>query len=165
MSCQNGICVEPKETGAACGGGDPIPCSSVEHCTADPNDSASTGTCQPRGAGGPCHADTDCPGTEFCRAGSCEVRRAPGQSCADAASNCVPWAACNAGVCVPAGEIGLPCAPLPGGSLEFGTCATGTCRGITCVANANPGSSCLSATCATGSECDPATTTCVACLP
>ena len=165
LSCQDGICVKSKGTGAACGGGDPVPCSPVQHCTADPADSTSTGTCQPRVAGGPCHADNDCPGTEFCLAGSCAVRRVPGQSCADAASSCVSWTACDAGVCVPAGQPGLPCAPYPGASPEFVICATGTCSGTMCVANVNPGGSCQSTACVPGSSCDAATLTCVACPP
>jgi hypothetical protein len=65
------------------------PCSFVLHCTADPADPASTGTCQPRAAGGPCRVDNDCPGAGFCLAGTCAVRR-PGASCADATESCVP---------------------------------------------------------------------------
>ena len=112
-SCQNGICVKRKVTGTACGGGDPVPCSNVQHCTADPADPTSTGTCQPRTAGGPCHVDNDCPDTEFCLAGTCTVRRALGQSCADADLGCVPWTACDAnGVCAVAGRPDFPCAPF-----------------------------------------------------
>ena len=115
MSCQNGICVKTKDSGAACGGGDPLPCSAVQHCTADPADPTSTGTCQPLTAGGPCHVDTDCPRTEFCLAGTCTARRAVGASCADAPRSCVSWTVCDAGgVCAVAGRPDFPCAPFPG---------------------------------------------------
>jgi hypothetical protein len=165
LSCQNGTCVKAKATGAACGAGEPVPCSFVQHCTADPSDPASAGTCQPRAAGGPCHVDADCPDTEFCLAGSCAVRRAPGQSCADAPLSCAAWTVCDAGgVCAPAGRPGLPCAPYPG-VPDFLICATGTCDGTLCVASASPGDVCGVGTCASGSACDLLTSTCVACQP
>jgi len=165
LSCQNGICAKVKTTGAACGGGDPLPCSITQHCTADPADPASTGTCQPRAPGGPCHVDNDCPGTEFCLAGTCTIRRALGQSCADAPEGCVPWTVCDAGgVCALAGRPDFPCAPFPG-SPGFSTCSTGTCSGALCVANASPGDACGVATCTPGSSCDSGTLTCVACPP
>ena len=170
MSCQNGICVKTKVTGTACGGGDPVPCSNVQHCTADPADPTSTGTCQPRTAGGPCHVDIDCPNTEFCLAGTCTVRRAVGQSCADADLGCVPWTACDAnGLCAVAGRPDFPCAPF--GSPPFLTCSTGTCNatanGTLCVANATVGEACGGAAfCAPGTACDDlGTFTCLACPP
>ena len=171
MSCQNGICVKQKGTGAACGGSDPVGCSFVQRCTADPADPTSTGTCQPRLAGGPCHVDDDCPSTEFCLVGpapppgSCTPRRAVGESCSGASQSCVPWTVCDeGGFCAPAGRLGLPCAPFPG-VPGFLVCATGTCDGTMCVANASPGGACGVGTCAPGTSCDLLTSTCAACQP
>jgi len=162
LACVNSVCVAPKEVGAACGGGDPVPCGPMTYCSADPADAASTGTCVAIVAGGPCRADAECPLTDFCMQGTCTPRRGVGQSCADAPTSCSSWSACNGYTCLAAGKPGLPCAPYPG-QPEFLTCSTGVCDGIMCVAGGNAGDSCLMTGCAQGTTCDPTTTTCVAC--
>jgi len=162
LSCVNSVCVKRKAVGAACGGGDPVPCGPTTYCSADPADAASTGTCVAIVAGGPCRADAECPLTDFCMQGTCTARRRLGDSCADAPTSCVSWIACNGYTCSPAGMFGLPCAPYPG-QPDFLTCTTGMCDGTMCVAGGNAGDSCLMTGCALGTTCDPTTTTCVAC--
>lgn len=164
LACVNDVCVAPKSVGETCGAADPVPCDVVLTCTADPADLDSTGTCQRRVAGGPCHGDASCPGVEFCLQGTCSPRRDVGASCADAPAGCVPWAVCGPnGVCAAAGRPGLPCAPYPG-IPDYLICSTGACDiTSTCIAPRDVGDSCAEGVCARGSACDPGSLMCVAC--
>jgi len=161
----DGACVTAKAAGDACGPSDPVACGPLLACSADPSDPQSTGTCQPLGSA-TCHADADCRGDQFCLQSACAVRRAIGDSCADAPTGCVAWAACDGGGhCAAAGRIGMPCAPYPG-IPEFLTCLTGVCHdGVNCTAYATAGQSCAAAGCAAGTSCDQATLTCAVCPP
>jgi len=166
LACVNGICVTAKQLGDACGGADPVPCVSPLFCTADPAVPQSTGTCAGRMSRGACRSDIECPGTEFCFQGRCAVRRALGAACGDATTGCAFWTACDSsGICAPAGQPGLACAPVPG-QPYFGYCTSGSCGvDLTCAAYATAGGICTTATCAQGTSCDSASSTCVACGP
>src|SRR5262245_5225770 len=166
LVCVNNVCVKTKAAGQTCGPSDPVTCSPLLFCSADPANPGSTGTCQKKVSGGPCHVDNDCPGPEFCLQSVCTVRRNIGQPCTDAPTGCASWTVCDSstGSCVNAAKPGLPCANVPG-TTSNPWCVTGTCRdGMTCVAYAGPGGSCQLADCAPGSSCD-TTLMCVACPP
>jgi hypothetical protein len=166
LACVNDVCVKARTAGQPCGPSDPVPCSPLLHCTADPADPLSTGTCVERGTGG-CWSDADCRATDFCLQGTCAARRAVGQSCSDAPTGCEPFSQCDAvrGSCIPAGKPGSPCLAFPGEST--GTyCLIGSCGPEgTCVATSGPGDSCAQSICETGSSCDSASLMCVACPP
>jgi hypothetical protein len=165
LFCVNNVCVTPKPLGATCGPADPIPCALPGFCTADPADPQSTGTCARPGSE-PCRADSECPATAYCLQGTCTARRALGAACQDAPTSCEAWTTCGAGgTCVPAGKPGGACL-LFNGQPGAGYCLIGACTlDNVCVAFATPGQSCQLTTCVTGSSCDPATLTCVACNP
>jgi hypothetical protein len=166
LACVNNVCVKSKQLGAACGPTEPVPCSTLLRCTADPVDPLSTGTCQARVTGGACFADLDCPQTDFCLQGACTARRGQGQSCGDAPTGCAVWTTCNTatGTCVPAGKPNSSCLQDPG--QDFGYCWIGFCNAENvCVDLATTGESCQTTACALGSSCDFATLMCVPCAP
>jgi hypothetical protein len=163
------VCVKGKSVGATCAAADTIPCAVPAFCTADAADPQSTGTCKLPVPGGACRADNECLATEFCAQGACAARRPAGAPCTGAPTACATWATCDASsaTCIPAGKPGAACLPVPGSDDPAAMyCWIGVCaQDGTCIATADRGGSCEQTSCATGTSCDQATLTCVACAP
>lgn len=128
VSCRAGSCSAGVATQAASCNGRGV-CPLAETVTCYPN------VCGTTACLGTCRTDSDCLGGNFCLAGVCTAKRAPGKACAGASEcssgNCVDGVCCNSAcngqceACDVAGKVGV-CSPVLGTPRGARTACTGT---------------------------------------